>query len=144
MASVGLSVDPAKDYKIKIDHLYCRYLFKPGDFYTYYNSWQWDTVCPRSSYPFYMVSYYIKWVTTSWTHSTICPRSSDPFYRVTYCIKCITASRTEGAIDGNKVIWAKKYILSYNDRSLFYLICEVRKAGAGTYSVAHGARWIIE
>ena len=25
------------------------------------------TVCPRSSDPFYIVSYYIKWVTTSWT-----------------------------------------------------------------------------
>ena len=27
------------------------------------------TVCPSSSDPFYIVSYYIKWVTTSWTHS---------------------------------------------------------------------------
>ena len=26
-----------------------------------------DTVCPRSSDPFYVVTYYIKWVTTSWT-----------------------------------------------------------------------------
>ena len=25
------------------------------------------TVCPRSSYPFDVVTYYIKWVTTSWT-----------------------------------------------------------------------------
>ena len=25
------------------------------------------TVYPRSSYPFYIVTYYIKWVTTSWT-----------------------------------------------------------------------------
>ena len=25
------------------------------------------TVCPRSSDPFYIVSYDIKWVTTSWT-----------------------------------------------------------------------------
>ena len=30
-----------------------------------------DTVCPRSSDPFYVVTYYIKWVTTSWTHSII-------------------------------------------------------------------------
>ena len=28
------------------------------------------TVCPESSDPFYMVSYYIRWVTTSWTYST--------------------------------------------------------------------------
>ena len=27
------------------------------------------TVCPRSSNPFCVVTYYIKWVTTSWTHS---------------------------------------------------------------------------
>ena len=29
------------------------------------------TICLRSSYPFYIVSYYTKWVTTSWTFSTI-------------------------------------------------------------------------
>ena len=29
-----------------------------------------NTVCPRSSDTFYIVSYYIKWVTTSWTHSS--------------------------------------------------------------------------
>ena len=28
------------------------------------------TVCPRSSATFYIVTYYIKWVTTSWTYST--------------------------------------------------------------------------
>ena len=27
------------------------------------------TVCPESSDPFYVVTYYIKWVTTSWTKS---------------------------------------------------------------------------
>ena len=27
------------------------------------------TVCPRSSYPFYILGYYIKWVTTSSTYS---------------------------------------------------------------------------
>ena len=27
------------------------------------------TVCPGSSDPFYIISYYIKWVTTFWTHS---------------------------------------------------------------------------
>ena len=30
----------------------------------------YDTVCPISSDPFYIVCYYIQWVTTSWTHST--------------------------------------------------------------------------
>ena len=29
------------------------------------------TVCPGSSDPFYIVTYYMKWVTTSWTHSII-------------------------------------------------------------------------
>ena len=32
-------------------------------------SCDFNTVCPGSSDPFYIVSYYIKWVTTSWTHS---------------------------------------------------------------------------
>ena len=27
------------------------------------------TVCPRSSAPFYIVAYFIKWVTTSWAYS---------------------------------------------------------------------------
>ena len=27
------------------------------------------TICPGSSDPFYVVTYYIKWVTISWTHS---------------------------------------------------------------------------
>ena len=28
-----------------------------------------DTVCARSSDKFYIVTYYMKWVTTSWTYS---------------------------------------------------------------------------
>ena len=28
-------------------------------------------VCPRSLYPFYIVTYYIKWVTTLWTYCRI-------------------------------------------------------------------------
>ena len=27
------------------------------------------TICPTSSDPYYIVTYYIEWVTTSWTHS---------------------------------------------------------------------------
>ena len=38
------------------------------------------TLCPRSSYPFYIVTYYMKWVinyeSTSWTHSTYIIRIS--------------------------------------------------------------------
>ena len=30
------------------------------------------TVCPGNSDPFYIVTYFIKWVTTSWTYSTYC------------------------------------------------------------------------
>ena len=28
----------------------------------------YDTICPRSSNPCYIVTYYINWVTTSWTY----------------------------------------------------------------------------
>ena len=31
--------------------------------------WLFTTVCPRSSYPFCIVTYYIIWVSTSWTYS---------------------------------------------------------------------------
>ena len=31
--------------------------------------WFLVTMCLRSNDPFYIVSYYIKWVTTSWTYS---------------------------------------------------------------------------
>ena len=30
-----------------------------------------DTVCPRSSVPFNILSYYIKWVSTTWTYRTL-------------------------------------------------------------------------
>ena len=82
-----------------------------------------STICPGSSDPFYIVSYYIKWVTTSWTYSidesvekralnpqlvntrwligqccapavTVCPRSSDPFYIVSYYINWVNTSWT--------------------------------------------------
>ena len=37
------------------------------------NPWRNEgyTVCPRSSDPFYVVTYYINWVTTSWTYCRI-------------------------------------------------------------------------
>ena len=35
-------------------------------------SHRWNsTTCPRNSDPFYIVTYTIKWVTTSWTQSSI-------------------------------------------------------------------------
>ena len=42
------------------------------------------TVCPGSSDPFYIVSYYIKRVTTSWTYSM--PKKSWQFLWLTYYI----------------------------------------------------------
>ena len=33
------------------------------------NITQTSTICPRSNYPFNIVTYYIKWVTSSWTYS---------------------------------------------------------------------------
>ena len=39
-----------------------------------------DTVCPRSGNPFYIATYYMKWVTTSWTYSTVCPESLAYFH----------------------------------------------------------------
>ena len=35
-----------------------------------YRAYTANTICPRISDPFYIVSYYIEWATTSWTHSS--------------------------------------------------------------------------
>ena len=40
------------------------------------------TICPKSIEPFYKVSYYIKWVTTSWTHSIFSTFSPLSLYQV--------------------------------------------------------------
>ena len=37
--------------------------------YNYMFFFPLHTVCPGSTDPFHVVTYYIKWVTTSWTHS---------------------------------------------------------------------------
>ena len=38
-----------------------------------------NTICPGSSDPFFIVSYYIRWVNTSWTHSTFLSQSQPRF-----------------------------------------------------------------
>ena len=53
------------------------------------------TVCPISSDPFYIVSYYEKWVTTPWTYSTIflfAYLSINFLYRI-HCYKRINGSQ---------------------------------------------------
>ena len=40
-------------------------------FLEYSQELQNTTICPRSSDPFYIVTYNKKWVTTSWTHSIL-------------------------------------------------------------------------
>ena len=44
-------------------------IFSPQEIKNFF-PYKRDTLCPRSSDPFYIVSYCIKWVTTSWKHST--------------------------------------------------------------------------
>ena len=39
------------------------------------------TICPRSSYPFYIVLYYIKWVTNSWTDGIYLHHDTFPLYK---------------------------------------------------------------
>ena len=42
--------------------------------FSQYGEAKHTTVCPRSSDPFHIVSYYIKCLTTSWTYSSYCKR----------------------------------------------------------------------
>ena len=46
-----------------------------------------STMCPRSSDPFYIVIYYIIWVTTSWTYSMITANMDGAF--VYLCLSLI-------------------------------------------------------
>ena len=39
------------------------------------------TICSRSSYPFCIVTYFIKWATTSWTYST-CAQISELLFNI--------------------------------------------------------------
>ena len=59
--------------------VYCKFILKQMQYLS-------CSVCPRSSYPFYITTYYIKWVTTSWTHS------SYPIYIVIHYVKWVTTS----------------------------------------------------
>ena len=42
-----------------------------------YTFFPYNTVYPRSGYPFYMVGYYVNWVTTSWTDSILLKTSEE-------------------------------------------------------------------
>ena len=47
-------------------------IINPGEDYVIMETYFfYPTICPESSDPFCIVSYYIKGVTTSWTHSRI-------------------------------------------------------------------------
>ena len=52
----------------------------------------YGTVCPRSSEPCYIVSYYIKWVTNSWTHSTNIKNENCTFLLRLKCFCFLNAS----------------------------------------------------
>ena len=50
-------------------------------------------MCPRNSYPFYIVSYYTKWVTTSWTYSPLhysynFALQKDSNIQPVHCVQC--------------------------------------------------------
>ena len=59
---------------------YITYFCKPGASHPGLGT----TVCPGSSDPFYIVSDYIKWVTTSWTHSKVQVSKSVKKKKMTY------------------------------------------------------------
>ena len=64
---------PAQGYALCISFKHAHSPFQPlNSFIMQFSSFKNSrficlTVCPRSSDPFYTVTYYMKWVTTSWT-----------------------------------------------------------------------------
>ena len=73
------------------------------------------TVCPRSSDPFYIVCYYIIWVTTSWTYCTITnlwlvPKldflsSATPIFLVKSVRKALATANRSGSSPSFRVSW---------------------------------------
>ena len=51
------------------------------------------TICPRSSDPFYIVSYCIKWVTTSWNVRTRCARVNRSFLKINFKFRVIDLNK---------------------------------------------------
>ena len=63
-----------------------------------------DTVCPRSSDPFYVVTYYIKWVATSWTYSMFIN-----FLVVTRKESMLSSIHSNALKWSTQLIWAELY-----------------------------------
>ena len=74
---------------------------------------QSSTVCPISSAPFYIVTYYLKWV--CFTH--------DPFYIVTYYVKGVMTS------------WPLSIQGSHKEK--FFFSCPAPKRGGGVRAWLH-------
>ena len=72
------TLHPHKNRKKKKLYYIFSFMFSNVEYYYIFFPISWElvnflgdhTVCPRSSGPFYVVTYYIKWVTTSWTYSS--------------------------------------------------------------------------
>ena len=84
------------------------------------------TVCPRISDPFYVVSYYIKRVTTSWTHSKCrdfpvhfiakmfmhsLPSSCTLLQKMKVNVKFIKKNRINKSINQINYKWSRKWML---------------------------------
>ena len=87
--------------------------FTPPIGYGLFRKSYFHTVCPRSSDPFYIVYYYINWVTTSWTYSSIISLNWKNIFLIIYetlvllltrylCGLKITGKKLYG---GNNVQW---------------------------------------
>ena len=67
-------------------------------------------MCPRSSDPFYIVTYYIKWDTTFWTHSNLaCFTLQDSKYSMQKIVALHLDSSTWGCLLDWPVVPTKEY-----------------------------------
>ena len=60
-----------KEWKVTTWNVITIFLPKRGQEFGRYPCLEKRTVCPKSSDPFYVVTSYIQWVTTSWTYSIL-------------------------------------------------------------------------
>ena len=82
------------------------------------------TICPRSSDSFYIISYYIKWVTASWTYSSSVIlydwnskiTGSDPLI----IIKCVTDPGVNSNTGPGYVFIWKMFQLKYQEHLILF------------------------
>jgi len=84
----------------------------------------YHTICPRSNDPFFIVTYYIKWATTSWTHSSKADINARSIVFVYSCYKVIKLVDIKRWINFDQNKYTENILsMSFNNKVLQNTTC---------------------